>query len=81
MVGDNRKQVLDQGQNYITRALKLPIQAIEDAISVRQQEGQFTGTLIYSYLAEQVAAENTSGDLESMDLDGFEKLKMREDDF
>ena len=81
MVGDTRKQVLEQGQNYITRALALRVADIDEAISVRQQEGQFTGTLIYSYLAEQVTAENSIGDLQLLDRMGFERLKMEEDDF
>jgi hypothetical protein len=81
LVGDSRIQVLMQGRNYIEKALKLRIDSIEDAINVRQQEGQFTGTLIYSYLAEQVNAKSSSNDLQLLNLSMFERLKASEDAF
>lgn len=79
LVGDSRNQVFTQGRNYVEKTLRLQNSTIEDAISVRQQEGQFTGTLIYSYLAEKVTVENSTGDLELLDLDMFEQQKSQED--
>ncbi|MGH7170616.1 MAG: hypothetical protein ACRELG_10095 [Gemmataceae bacterium] len=81
MVGDSRDQVVTQGKNYINKALKLAIRNAEDAISVRQQGGQFTGTLIYSYLAGHVRDENTGGDLELFDLNRFDQVKNQDDNF
>jgi hypothetical protein len=81
LVGDKREDVMKQGQTYIARVLHLPIQAQEDAISVRQQDQQFTGTLVYSFLAEQVKAGNASEDLQVLDLDEFATKRTGEDDF
>ncbi len=83
LLGETRVQVLMQARNYITMILGLEIQAIEDAVSVRQQGDQFTGALSYSYLAEQVT-KNSSGDdkdLQLLKLSEFTELKEREDNF
>lgn len=83
MVGESRKQIVEQGENYLRRVLKLKIQATEDAISVRQIGEQYTGTLIYSYVAEQITADNSGPDREVQVLNpaGFQTLKDEENNF
>jgi hypothetical protein len=83
LVGDSRQQILAQGGNYITKALHLRIEAVEDAISVRKQDEQFTGALRYSYLADQVKLENAGNDkeIQMLDIDAFAKQRAKEDDF
>jgi len=84
MVGDSREKVVKQGKNYIERALKLNVSP-EDAISVRppapnapKDQQQYTGTLIYPYLADR--ATKSVGDLEVFDdMDQFNEQRATED--
>lgn len=82
-VGDSRRQIVEHSKDYIQKVLGLRIPSVEDAISVRQIGEQFTGTLIYSYLAEQIMPENAGPDREVqlLDLEDFQKLREGEDDF
>ena len=80
LVGRSKEEILTQGKNYISRVLQLPGPA-EEAISVSERGGQFTGALKYSYLAGRITAENRGRGhiLQSMKKEEFEQLKQRED--
>jgi hypothetical protein len=79
LVGESRQEVLTQGRDYITRGLNLRVEAIEDAISVRKQDEQYTGALRYSYLAEQ-ATNGRADDLQVMPLQQFDKQMKAENE-
>jgi hypothetical protein len=82
--GDSKKQVLDQARHYLTRRLRLPVGAIEEAVRVRSQASdQYTGTLMYSYLAGQAARGKLEGtsDIEVLTTVEFEEKRRQEDDF
>jgi hypothetical protein len=74
LTGESRNEVLKQARGYLD-SLGFKNVAIEDALSVRQQQDRFTGALLYNYLADQAARE----DLEIMSLEDFERARASED--
>ncbi len=72
---------MGQGKTYISKALDPRVEAIEDAISVRNQDEQFTGALRYSYLAEQVTPDKAGEDkdLQLLEPAEFEEQRATED--
>ncbi len=81
LLGDKRADVVASGQNYVEKALGLKQLAPDEAISVRQQDQQFTGTLVYSSIAGLVTDANKGDDLDILDLTDFMTVRMREDMF
>ena len=77
LLGESKDQVLKQARAYLDRVLGLRNVALDDAVTVRQQEERFTGALLYNYLAEQATAQGE--DLEIISLADFERLKVTED--
>lgn len=84
LVGDSRDKLLKQAKTYIERSLGLNIPA-EDAVSVRppapnapKDKRQFTGTLIYPYLADQ-ATKSVGDDLQLFTVDQFDAQRANED--
>lgn len=80
-VGESRQQVISQARNYVNKSLGLQIQTSEDAISVHEEGGQFSGILLYSYLADLVKPNNTGSDkdLQLYSLQEFQDQKVKED--
>ena len=76
--GESKVQVAKQARTYLDKVLGLKnIVNIEDAITIRQQEQQFTGGLLYNFLAEgQVMAGE---DVDIMTPPGFETARKKED--
>jgi hypothetical protein len=76
LTGDSKAEILKQARGYLD-SLGFKTVAIEDALSVRQQEERFTGALLYNYLADQAKAAR--GDLELVSSDEFDQTRERED--
>jgi hypothetical protein len=81
LVGRSKEEILSQGKGYIMRVLLLPDQAGDDAISVSERSGQFTGALKYSYLAGRVTMGNSGKGniLQGLTKEEFQALKEQED--
>jgi hypothetical protein len=79
MVGDSRAQVLKQCRTYLEKVLHFNVQAIDDAVSVRNQGDQFTGAFLYSYLADQARQDNPIDNLQIMTREQFQAQRAAED--
>ncbi len=78
--GASRSDVLANQQQYIENDLHLRAQPPEQFINVQQQvDRQFTGTLDYALLADQVTDAKKGGDLDIMDAADFAKVRQDED--
>jgi hypothetical protein len=62
MVGESHEEVEKQARFYIDQKLKLKIKLIDEAVSVRKQDKEYVGTLLYSTLAEEVTAAQVRPD-------------------
>jgi hypothetical protein len=80
-VGESKAEVRQQAQNYVTKVLGLRVPEIDDAVSIKKQDEQFTGALIYSFLADQCRDKPSSsgGDLEVLSGSAFQEARTAED--
>jgi hypothetical protein len=80
-VGESKAEVRQQAQNYVTKVLGLRVPEIDDAVSVKKQDEQFTGALIYSFLADQCRDKTPSSgsDLEVLSESSFQEARTAED--
>lgn len=77
MVGASRDEIVKQARGYLT-ALKVRV-PVEEAISIPPKRGkQFTGALLYSYLAEQMTREQVGEDIQIVELPAFQTLMATE---
>lgn len=82
--GEKREEVLDQARTYLDKSLRAKIPDIQDAVRLSEKvdpktgRKTFTGTLLYTFLSEQLRAVNECEDLQIMTRGDFEGLMTKE---